>query len=644
MRGLWVQFAIWFSVVCLSSVALSQQTDAFESLLASAQEAQARGDFQSAADFYKEAVRFHPEKAELRTNLGLMYYQTGEDDQAIHALGQAIRLKQSLFVPNLFLGLEYVKLKRFGAAIPYLKRAAHLKPNDAQIQLALGEAYAGRGNSRLAITAYLRAQQIDPANAEIYYHLGVAYLEQVESDARILLTRHRDSGYVQELVADTFADQRAFIQAADAFKKALSFSSFPPGTQANYGFALLNKHDFGAAEQELNAELVSNPGSLTAKLGLARLHTEQGATEQAVKEIEEVGKTDSGFVGVNVRRFNAGLSEQKRSELQRALEERQQAAEVSEEVVALFRNGDTERRPTQLPQSSNRKTEIASAGATGPSDARKLYGSGKYKQCRDMLASRFITLQTEDVKLLAACASLDGDNTTAFEAANRLAVNPATETEGLYWETKSAQELATQALTYASELDSNSPKLHVLLGDVYRQRKNFPDAEQEYRKALALRPQDTGALFGLSLALLANGETDEALHLAQAALGDNPDDPELNAVMGEVLCARNDFTGAEAYLKKSLNTKPEYISHVHALLGKVYARTDRTQQAIAELKLALADDKDGHVHYQIARLYLKVGNQDAAKQAFDVSARIRRAGLTRAAVAMQQGEDESEPQ
>jgi Flp pilus assembly protein TadD len=193
-------------------------------------------------------------------------------------------------------------------------------------------------------------------------------------------------------------------------------------------------------------------------------------------------------------------------------------------------------------------------------------------------------------------------------------------------------------------MDSISPKLHVLLGDVHRQQKFFPDAEKEYRKALAIQPNDTGALFGLSLALLANGQTDEALAFAQTALAKNPDDPELNAVMGEILCARNNFSGAESYLKKSLSTKPEYIPHVHALLGKAYSRTGRTEQAIAELKLALVDDKDGTVHYQIARLYLKVGNRNAAKRAFNVSAQLRRQGLDRAAVAMQQDDGETEPQ
>jgi tetratricopeptide (TPR) repeat protein len=192
-------------------------------------------------------------------------------------------------------------------------------------------------------------------------------------------------------------------------------------------------------------------------------------------------------------------------------------------------------------------------------------------------------------------------------------------------------------------MDSTSPKLHVLLGDVYRQRKFFADAEQEYRKALAIQPNDTGALFGLSLALLADGQKDEALTVAQDALGKNPDDPELNAVTGEILCARNDFSAAEPYLKKSLNTKPEYVSHVHALLGKVYARTGRAGHAIAEFKLALADDKDGTVHYQIARLYLKAGQRNAAMQAFDISARLRRQGLERATVAMQQDQSETDP-
>ncbi len=283
-------------VSVLPGVASPQQPDPFESLLASAQQAQARSDFQSAAEFYRKAVAIHPEIAELRANLGLMYYQTGKDQQAIDAFSQAIRLKPGLFVPNLFLGLDYVKLKRFNEAIPYLKRAVLLNATDIQARLALGHAYTGAGKTRQATESYSRVVQLDPNNADGWLHLGVSYLEQVEADSRMLVARHKDSGYFQTLVADTFAEQGAFIQAADSYKKALTFPAVPAGVHAAYGFVLLRQHDLAGAERELSAELASNPGSLMAKLGRARLHVEQGAIPRVRRKLTEIWKADASFL------------------------------------------------------------------------------------------------------------------------------------------------------------------------------------------------------------------------------------------------------------------------------------------------------------------------------------------------------------
>lgn len=568
-----------------------------------------------------------------------MYYQTGKDEQAIEAFRQAIRLKPGLFVPNLFLGLDYVKLKRFNEAIPYLKQAALLNTMDIQAQLALGQAYEGNGKTRLAIASYLRAVRLAPGNADGWFHLGVSYLDQVEADARLLLARHKDSGYLQALMADTFAEQGAFIQAAEAYKKTLTLPAFPPGMHAGYGFVLLNQHDFAGAERQLDAELASNPGSLLAKLGRARLHVEQDATAEGAKEIADIWKADASFLQANVPLFNGGLPQSKRSELQRSLQLGKATGEIPEEVVGLFQISDTGEKSGDLSRTLGVAVDNPVRSAKIPADtAAKLYATGRYGECTDLLASRLQLLQPRDLRLLASCAYSTANYPPAAMAAQKLAVNAATEAEGLYWETRSAQKLAAEALARASEIDSSSPRLHVLLGDIYRQRLHFPEAQQEYRKALALQPEDLGALFGLSLTLLADSDMDGAYRLAQAALKMNPDDPEFNAVMGEILCDRHDFSGAEPYLKKGLNTKPELVPHVHALLGKVYAETNRTQQAIAELKLALADDKDGRVHYEIGRVYLKLGDHAAAEQAFEVSHRIQQERLTRAALPRQQGE------
>jgi tetratricopeptide (TPR) repeat protein len=631
-------------VICgiSAGAASAQQPSQFETLLASAQQAQARGDFQSAAGFYRKAIAIHPEIGELKANLGLMYYQTGKDQQAINAFLQAIRLKPRLFVPNFFLGLDYLKLKRFNDAIPYLNRAALSNPADPEVQMALGRAYAAKGKTRLAIVSYSRAVHLDSGNADRWFHLGVTYLKQVEADARVLLARHKNSAYFQFLMAETFSEQRAFIQADAAYKKVLAAPRFPPGAHTGYGLVLVNRHDLSAAERELRAEIALNPGSLAAKLGMARLHLEQGTSAQAVEEIGEIDKTDAGFLRSNVSLFTTGISRAKQAELRGALEEGQASGNITEEVLTLFRDSGTGGSFSGQTREPGAVANVRRGAKVG--DPVKLYAKGSYGECDDVLTSPLQQLPVKNLQLLASCAYLTGDYPNAMTAGAKLASTPATEAEGLYWETKSAQKLATQALARASAADPAAPKLHVLLGDIYRQQKAFPNAEQEYRKALDSRPQDSGALFGLSLALLADGQNDEALNVAQTALEKNPDDPELNAVMGEILCVRDDFAGAEPYLKKSLNTKPEFVSRVHALLGKVYAQTNRIQRAIVELKLALASDKDGSLHYQIARLYLKVGDPDSAKQAFEVSKRLQQEGLMHASVAMQQGENDSDVQ
>jgi tetratricopeptide (TPR) repeat protein len=632
---------VCFSIICvLCGVALAQQPVEFESLVASAQQAQARGDFEGAAEYYRKATAVRPEIAELRANLGLMYFQAGKIEQSAEALREAIRLRPGLFVPNLFLGLDYVKLQRFRDALPYLKRAAVFKPSDIQVQLGLGRAYAGLGDTHLAIDSYLKAIQLDSQDGNTWYQLGVSYLEEVESDARTLFARHRDSGYLLALEAETLAQQRAFAQADQLYKKALSSREFPPGTHAGYGFLLLRRQDLAGAERELNAELAVTPGSLLANLGFARLQVEHGETEQCAKELEEIWRSDADFLRANASIFSAGLSETNASELQSVLKVRQTSGGMSQEAIALFAIDNSGAKHADLSNKSAlaAKEPVRVSDLTSRSAAR-LYASGRYRDCTDVLGPRVPALPAKSLELLAVCAYASGHYGDAYNAGTKLAVNASTQAIGLYWETQSAEKLAILAFARAGELDSNSPKLHVLLGDIYRRRRSFPDAEHEYRKALALLPEDPGAVFGLALVLLDEKQVDDALRLAKASLEKNPDDPELNAVMGEILCDRDDFSAAEPYLNKSLKAKPEYVPHVRELLSMVYAKTNRTSQAITELKLALPGDKDGHLHYQIARLYSQIGNRSSAKQALDESNRIRAEGLTGVSMSMREGED-----
>jgi predicted Zn-dependent protease len=68
---------------------------------------------------------------------------------------------------------------------------------------------------------------------------------------------------------------------------------------------------------------------------------------------------------------------------------------------------------------------------------------------------------------------------------------------------------------------------------------------------------------------------------------------------------------------KSLNVKPQMLGHVHALIGKVYAETGRTSDAIRQLKMGESSDENGAIHYLLARLYRQIGDTKDASAALD---------------------------
>jgi len=188
---------------------------------------------------------------------------------------------------------------------------------------------------------------------------------------------------------------------------------------------------------------------------------------------------------------------------------------------------------------------------------------------------------------------------------------------------RSYQKLGVAALTRAGELEPESPRIHALLGAVYQQQQMFGKARDEYSKILALEPDNIAGLAGLAAAYLHDGHLDQAQAAARKALASDPEDSDINLLMGEILVERHDYSGAELCLKRSLYARPELVPRAHALLGRVFARTGRPQQAINELKQGLASDDDGSVYYQLARLYQSSGDTKAAATAFEKSEQIR---------------------
>ncbi len=163
--------------------------------------------------------------------------------------------------------------------------------------------------------------------------------------------------------------------------------------------------------------------------------------------------------------------------------------------------------------------------------------------------------------------------------------------------------LHTKAQPVLERLVAVAPKLadaHSDLASVYAASGNREKAEAEFRKALSLSAGSFPALSGLGNLLARAGDNDTALPLLRRAVSARP-----NAYEG------------------------------HFLLGSAYNRLNQFEEARRELELAvsLGGSKEPQVHYQLARAWGGLGNQEQ-----------RRVALARFSELTKKEKDDSESQ
>jgi tetratricopeptide (TPR) repeat protein len=628
--------AIALTQLSLSAVILAEDhTQALQSFLAEAREAQSRKDFHAAAESYRKAIELEPSIPELWTNLGLMYHESGESSEAIQSFRQAIRLKPSLFVPQLFLGIEYLESKHAELAVPHLEDAARLNPHDVQVALSLGRAYSMQNHGDRAAESYLRAIELTPNDGNAWLALGIAYLQQVEDDARVMTSTYGDSSYVKLRAAEVFSEQGKLVQAEDAFKTAIASPSPVPCRHAELGIVLLRKKKIAEAREEFDLENRSGSHCALGALGVAVADLAEGHPELALNRLSAIATADPGFVLSGLPLFRDVVSDDQIKSLVNLAKAQTNGAASSVDLVPLL-EGAFLSDASSATMSKVAAGRVTRAQSLSPANAELFYAAGQYADCDKALKAELPTLRSSQLQHLAECSFASGDFETASMVAERLKTNSSTRVQGLYWESKADQKLAIGALSRASEIDADSPRMHVLIGDVFRQKRKWDNAEAEYRKAVNLDPESRVARLSLAIVLFSELKTDEAFEIDRFLLREDANDPEANLLAGEILVQRSRFAEAEPYLLKCTNLKPEFMPRVHALLGQVYAETNRIPAAIEEYKSGLSTDEDGSLHYQLGRLYQKQGDRNTAQQAFAESQRLRRQWDNRARIALEE--------
>lgn len=150
-------------------------------------------------------------------------------------------------------------------------------------------------------------------------------------------------------------------------------------------------------------------------------------------------------------------------------------------------------------------------------------------------------------------------------------------------------ENARVAAERTLRLDPNSAPAHALLGARFAfYAFDFPAADAELAKALALSPRNSSALAARARVALMRGRFDEARRLLNAAIAVDPLSPYYLQLLGVIHYLDGQLPEAEAALRKSIEVSPKYAASQFVLGQILLARGDR-KAALSEMEKEMPD-------------------------------------------------------
>ncbi len=583
-----------------------------KALSSEAKAAQENKDYGRAASKYDEMTKLRPDLAEIWANLGAMREFIGDYGEADKDFRIALSKNPKLYVPNLFLGLNLLGAHQPEKALRYLKSAQSLNAGDEQASLGLARSYQALHDDWNAAEWFHRATQINANDPDAWYGLGMAYLGLQGSAVVELAQSNSGSPPARALLAEAFVEQGRIDNAVATYNKLIEAQAPVPCLRTALGLSYLRGRLLAPAQDAFEEELSVAPGCLGAHLGLAKIAIVKDELARALDQLAITWEADHNFVRINLQRFWSELDTDQLEKVEAWLRQRQDSV------------------LTRLLLSSVESGELYSYAGFESSDTRRmtpeeLWSRGHFTLCGSQLSKAKTVLPLSRALLLCQCAFYSGDYWKALTASRTVLRLDGRNLMGLYWKAKSAQKLAEAALQQMNFVAPDSPRVHLLLAELARARQDFHAAEAEYERAIGSGTNDPSVYLGLAQIYDQTSQEDKALEQLTHVLDADPSNPEAALLKGEILVRRHNYGDAIPYLKLALNGFPLATARVHGLLGRCYAAQGAYSQAVSELKLALPADPMGNFHYQLYRVYEKLGDHAAAITALRQSEALRKA-------------------
>jgi tetratricopeptide (TPR) repeat protein len=579
-----------------------------------------------AIDFYKKAYALDPKSPVIGERLAEMYWKAQRMHDAV-AEAQEILKRDPNDVPTRRL-LARIYLRSLGnlsenggqseiaeRAIEQYKEIYRLEPSDTESALWLARLYRLRNEHEKAEEVLRGILKGDPDDEPAIEQLTQLLLDEGKStDAVALLegmTSHTPSPVLLDLLGDAYTQTRELAKAEQAYRRAADLDPSELSHFRGLGQTLMAEekypealvvyqkladlmpddadvylrtaqiyrelHQLDHAEENLLKARQYAPGSLEVMYNEAMLYQAQGRYEDAIRVLTDAISGVKSSVLPSRRRSLAVLY-QELGQLYRDRQSYTAAAYTYEELGHLGEEED--RRARLLLMDTYREARDLPKALQVGKEALAKYPKDSAMQSREASLLGENGQIDEAVKMLRA-------QLTNSEADREIYLNIAQvyERSKRY---KEAEDAAHMAETLPGQPRDNE-MVWFLLGAIYERQKFFDRAEEQFKKALAVDPNNATVLnyYGYMLGDLGQ-RLDEAEALVSRALKEEPYSGAYLDSLGWVYYKQNKLSDAEATLRKAVD-RDSHDPTIHSHLGDVYAKLGRNELAAAEWEKSLSE-------------------------------------------------------
>ncbi len=184
-------------------------------------------------------------------------------------------------------------------------------------------------------------------------------------------------------------------------------------------------------------------------------------------------------------------------------------------------------------------------------------------------------------------------------------------------------EEALNAYQKAATLTPKDPEPHISAGLLCERRKEFSQAEDEYKQVLTLDRQSNEAVIGLTNLYMKSGRMAEAEPLLRQLSAQRPDDAGLHLQLGRVLAAKGNKDDAITEIQTALKASPGDTEAQRDLADLLVQSGKFDDAAKIYHDLAAKQPNDPELHKSLGEMLMKQKHFPEAQEEFFSAVKLK---------------------